>query len=135
MVAAWGGYVFITNLIPLYVLVTILCGRYSNRLYIAYCIFYSLGTLLAMQITFVGFNAIQSSEHFASLGIFGFLQVYVFLNWVRAFLGPRKFKQLFSLALLVSAIALVIILYLKGSINPWTGISTSHTFYIQQLFI
>ena len=32
MVAAWGGYVFIINIIPIYVVVMILGGRYSPRL-------------------------------------------------------------------------------------------------------
>ena len=32
-VSAWGGYVFIINLIPLHVFVLILMGKYSNRIY------------------------------------------------------------------------------------------------------
>lgn len=35
MVSAWGGYVFITNLIPLHVFVLLLMGRFSARLYIS----------------------------------------------------------------------------------------------------
>lgn len=34
MVSAWGGYVFIINLIPLHVLTLILIGRYCSKLYI-----------------------------------------------------------------------------------------------------
>ena len=34
MVSAWGGYVFITNLIPLHVLVVLLMGRFSAKIYI-----------------------------------------------------------------------------------------------------
>ena len=30
-VSAWGGYVFIINLVPLHVFVLLLMGRYSNR--------------------------------------------------------------------------------------------------------
>lgn len=33
-VSAWGGYVFIINLIPLHVFVLLLMGRYSRRVYI-----------------------------------------------------------------------------------------------------
>lgn len=50
MVAAWGGYVFIINIIPIYVVVMVVAGRYSSRLYIAYSTFYALGSLLAMQV-------------------------------------------------------------------------------------
>lgn len=31
MVSAWGGYVFIINLIPLYVLAMLVSGNYSHR--------------------------------------------------------------------------------------------------------
>ena len=34
MVSAWGGYVFIINLIPLHVFVLIIMGRFSHRIYI-----------------------------------------------------------------------------------------------------
>ena len=50
MVAAWGGYVFITNMIPLHALVLVLMGRFSERLYVAYSSFYVIGTLASMQI-------------------------------------------------------------------------------------
>lgn len=70
MVAAWGGYVFITNMIPLHALVLIAMGRYSPRLYVAYTSWFALGTLGSMQIPFVGFLPIRSSEHMSALGIY-----------------------------------------------------------------
>ena len=75
MAASWGGYIFIINLIPIYVVVMLFTGRYSVRLYVAYCTFYLLGMLLAMQIRFIGFQHVQSSEHMAALGTFALLQV------------------------------------------------------------
>lgn len=69
MVAAWGGYVFITNMIPLHAFVLVLMNRYSSRLYVAYNSWYALGTLASMQIPFVGFLPIRSSEHMAALGM------------------------------------------------------------------
>ena len=33
-VSAWGGYVFIINLVPLHVFVLLLMGRYSSRVYV-----------------------------------------------------------------------------------------------------
>lgn len=62
-VAAWGGYVFIINIIPIHVLALLITGRYSSRVYVAYSTFYLLGTLLAMQVSFVGFQPVYSSEH------------------------------------------------------------------------
>jgi len=68
MVAAWGGYVFITNLIPLHVFALLCMGRYSNRAYVAYSSWYAVGTLASMQVPFVGFQPMRSSEHMAALG-------------------------------------------------------------------
>ena len=33
-VSAWGGYVFIINLIPLHIFALLLMGRYSSRIYV-----------------------------------------------------------------------------------------------------
>jgi dolichyl-diphosphooligosaccharide--protein glycosyltransferase len=38
-------------------------GRFSHRIYIAYSTLYCVGTILSMQISFVGFQPVQSSEH------------------------------------------------------------------------
>lgn len=92
MVACWGGYIFLINLIPVYVLVMLFSGRYSNRLYVAYSTFYVLGTLLSMQIRFVGFNAVQTSEHLGAFGTFGLLNLYVMASWVRGFTGRKVFN-------------------------------------------
>jgi dolichyl-diphosphooligosaccharide--protein glycosyltransferase len=74
MVVSWGGYVFIINILPIHVLMMILSGRYSSRIYIAYSTFYPLATLLAMQVPFVGFNAVKKAESVASHGMFFLLQ-------------------------------------------------------------
>ncbi|VAH63448.1 unnamed protein product [Triticum turgidum subsp. durum] len=66
MVCSWGGYTFIINLIPMHVLLCIVTGRYSSRLYVAYAPLVVLGTLLAALVPVVGFNAVLTSEHFAS---------------------------------------------------------------------
>jgi len=124
MVSAWGGYVFIINLIPLYVFILLITGRFSSRLYVAYCTFYTLGTLLSMQITFVGFQAVQSSEHMAALGVFGLLQLHNGLNWIQSLLTPQTYKKFFRFTILsvfsLLGIALVAATA-TGYISPWTG--------------
>ena len=69
MVASWGGYVFITNLIPLHAFVLICMGRYTPRLYVSYTTWYGLGTLASFQIPFVGFMPVRSNDHMAALGM------------------------------------------------------------------
>ena len=55
MVAAWGGYSFIINMIPVVVLGCMFIGKFNMRIYVAYSVFYTLGSLMAMLITFVNF--------------------------------------------------------------------------------
>ncbi|KAJ6888121.1 hypothetical protein NC652_029217 [Populus alba x Populus x berolinensis] len=125
MVSAWGGYVFIINLIPLYVLVLLITGRYSMRLYVAYNCMYVLGMLLAMQIRFVGFQHVQSGEHMAAMGVFFLMQVFYFLEWVKYLLNDKKLFKAFlritvTCAVGVGAIALGVGTA-SGYISPWTG--------------
>jgi len=89
-VSAWGGYVFIINLIPLHVLVLVLMGRYSSRLYVSYCSFYVIGTLSSMIVPFVGFQPIETSEHMAALGVFGLLQIIAFVEYLRTQLSGNQ---------------------------------------------
>ncbi|XP_057545335.1 dolichyl-diphosphooligosaccharide--protein glycosyltransferase subunit STT3B [Amaranthus tricolor] len=125
MVSAWGGYVFIINLIPLYVLVLLVTGRYSMRLYVAYNCMYVVGMLLAMQIRFVGFQHVQSGEHMAAMGVFFLIQVFYFLDWVKHLLSDTKLFQMFLRITVTSAISLGVVVLGVGSasgyISPWTG--------------
>ncbi|CAG8592467.1 2295_t:CDS:2 [Funneliformis mosseae] len=124
MVAAWGGYVFIINLIPLHAFVLILMGRFSSRLYVAYSSFYVLGTLMSMQIPFVGFQATRTSEHMAAMGIFFLLQIIAFVELVRSHLASKQFRILFKSFIVLSFIIMfsaLVLLTLGGYIAPWTG--------------
>ncbi|EMP29617.1 Dolichyl-diphosphooligosaccharide--protein glycosyltransferase subunit STT3A [Chelonia mydas] len=124
MVSSWGGYVFLINLIPLHVLVLMLTGRFSHRIYVAYCTVYCLGTILSMQISFVGFQPVLSSEHMAALGVFGLCQIHAFVDYLRSKLNPQQFEILFrSVISLVGFVLLTIgaVLMLTGKISPWTG--------------
>lgn len=124
MVSAWGGYVFITNLIPLHVFVLLLMGRYSPRLYTAYTTWYALGTLASMQIPFVGFLPIRSNDHMAGLGVFGLIQLVALGAYVRSNVPSAQFKSFFavSIVLVVSLGVLgLFALTAAGWIAPWTG--------------
>uniref|UniRef100_A0A0D6R1I2 dolichyl-diphosphooligosaccharide--protein glycotransferase n=1 Tax=Araucaria cunninghamii TaxID=56994 RepID=A0A0D6R1I2_ARACU len=125
MVSAWGGYIFIINLIPIYVLVLLVTGRYSLRLYIAYNCMYILGMLLAMQIRFVGFQHVQSGEHMAAMGVFFLMQVFYFVDWVKHQLDDPKLFQAFLKITVTGAVGaggLALGLGMaSGYISPWTG--------------
>jgi len=44
-------------------------GRFTNRLYVGYSSWYAIGTLASMQVPFVGFQPVSTSEHMGALGI------------------------------------------------------------------
>ncbi|VDM07516.1 unnamed protein product [Wuchereria bancrofti] len=137
MVSAWGGYLFIINLIPLHVLTLILIGRYCSKLYIgkfdefwsislfpAYTTFYVLGQIMAMQVPFVGFQPVKTSEHMAAAGIFGLLQVIAALKYMQHRVSRKEFITLFfggvSLVFVLGISTIVLLTY-AGYIAPWSG--------------
>ncbi|KAI0690977.1 oligosaccharyl transferase STT3 subunit [Cytidiella melzeri] len=124
MVAAWGGYAFITNMIPLHGLALILMGRYSSRLYVAYSSWYAIGTLASMQVPFVGFQPIRTSEHMGALGVFGLLQIMAFAELVRSHVSSKQFQTLLYVSVVGAGIlgtAGIVGLTYNGWIAPWTG--------------
>ncbi|KFB38788.1 AGAP000434-PA-like protein [Anopheles sinensis] len=124
MVSSWGGYVFLINLIPLHVLALMATGRFTHRVYIAYSTLYTIGTILSMQISFVGFQPVQSSEHMLAFGVFGLCQLHAFVDYVRSAVPREHFDLLFqALVVTIASIAalLGLVLTVTGKISPWTG--------------
>lgn len=70
MVAAWGGYVFVLNLVGVHASTLVLLGRYSTKLHRAYTCFYLIGTFLAVQIPVVGWTPLKSMEQLGPLVAF-----------------------------------------------------------------
>ncbi|CAG9971292.1 unnamed protein product [Clonostachys byssicola] len=124
MVASWGGYAFITCLLPLHAFVLIGMGRFSNRLYVSYTTWYALGTIASMQIPFVGFLPVKTSEHMPALGIFGLVQLVGLLQYVRSSMSAKQF-QTFVITVLVGAVGIglagLVGLTSLGYIAPWSG--------------
>uniref|UniRef100_H2YNQ1 Dolichyl-diphosphooligosaccharide--protein glycosyltransferase subunit STT3A n=1 Tax=Ciona savignyi TaxID=51511 RepID=H2YNQ1_CIOSA len=124
MVSSWGGYVFLINLIPIHVLACIVTGRFSHRIYVAYTTVYCVGTILSMQISFVGFQPVQTSEHMGALGVFGICQIVSFVAYLKSKLSAAHYAIFWqALYYLVGAIffGAVGFLTLSGKIAPWTG--------------
>lgn len=104
--------------------VLLIIGRYSERIYVSYSVFYILGTVMSMQIPFVGFQPIRTSEHMAAAGTFALLQAYAFLNYIRSKLSKSQFRQFFILAVVLAAglvFASVVFLTYAGYVAPWSG--------------
>ncbi|KAL9637521.1 MAG: hypothetical protein Q9164_002136 [Protoblastenia rupestris] len=124
MVSAWGGYVFITNLLPLHTFTLICMGRYSPRLYVSYSSWFTLGTLASMQVPFVGFLPIRSSEHMSALGVFGLIQLVAFVEFIRQQVPSKQFQTLlrgFIFAVFAVSLGFLVLLTVSGVIAPWSG--------------
>lgn len=83
-----------------------------------------MGTILSMQIPFVGFQPIRTSEHMAAMGIFCLLQAVGFLYYVRSKLTKAAFKKFFLVALGIAAVIGVLgltALSYAGYVAPWSG--------------
>jgi hypothetical protein len=57
--ASNSGYVFLINSIPMHVLALMA----THRIYVTYSTLYCVDTVLSVQISFVGFQPVQASEH------------------------------------------------------------------------
>ena len=97
---------------------------HHNRIYVAYVTFYLLGLVMSMQVPFVGFQPIRTSEHMAAAGVFALLNAYGLLKYLQARLTGRQFKKLFFAAVVASAglvFVLVVLLTYLGYVAPWSG--------------
>ncbi|RMZ56966.1 hypothetical protein APUTEX25_005028 [Auxenochlorella protothecoides] len=131
MVASWGGYSFIVNLLPIHCLASIVLGRVSTGLYVAYAPFAILGALAALNIPVIGFNAVLMSEHFASFAVFGILHAAFAIKWIKETLPPRTYEAAKRVVWTVgTAVAGVILVLVTGYVTAsptfgWTGRSLS----------
>ena len=131
MVASWGGYSFIVNLLPIHCLACIVFGRVSYKLYVAYAPFVIMGALACMNIPVIGFNAVLMSEHFASFLVFGLLHVVLLVQYTKSCLTPDAFNAAKRATLTfgtvaASAFVLVVVSYVAASPTfGWTGRSLS----------
>lgn len=93
------------------------------RVYVAYSVFYVLGSCLALQIPFVGFAVIRSSEHLASHAVFFICQGYVLINWIRAQISEQQFVKI-SRAIVATGVGIgvVVVFYVTMTgITRWSG--------------
>ncbi|CAN1788917.1 Dolichyl-diphosphooligosaccharide--protein glycosyltransferase subunit STT3A [Linum perenne] len=98
MVCSWGGYTFIINLIPMHVLLCIVIGRYSSRLYIAY----------------------------APL-VFIIIHVVALVHYIKGILSPKMFKVAVTLVVSVglavccAVIGVLIAVVASSPTKGWSG--------------
>jgi len=124
MALSWGGYVFISNCIPLFTCGLIALGRYSWRLHITYSIWAIFGTIFAASIPFVHEKCLIKPEHFAMLITFFAIQVWGLFTRFHSFFSKETFSTLIvSSALILPGAFLVILAFgiSTGLISGFSG--------------
>ena len=77
-----------------------------------------------MQVPFVGFLPLRTSEHMAALGVFGLVQLVAFVEIVRKLVPGKQFQLLlraFVVVAFAASLAVLVLLTFSGWIAPWTG--------------
>lgn len=145
MVAVWGGYIFVLNLIGAHAGILILvaiftCNQTSlERIYGPFTIFYIVGTAGAVHVPVVGWAPFKSLEQLAPFIIFIFLQVDLFAQWlcrrrgVKSLTSVAAYEVRFSVyaATGVVLVAIAAILLPTGYFGPLSarvrGLFVPHT--------
>jgi len=137
MVAAWGGYTFVLNMVGLSAAVMVVTGNFTPNLHKSYSIFYLIGTLGAIQFPVVGLAPLKSLEQLGPMGIFFWLQLLMIIHRFKKMnrdLDERKIHEfqfmVYSVAVLVFAVV-VGLLMPKGYLGPLSsrirGLFVQHT--------
>lgn len=136
MVAAWGGYVFVINLIGVHVGLLIALGRHSSKLHAAYSAFYVVGTALATTIPVVGTAPLRNIEQLGPLLVFFGIQLVEYCERIRIkqklSIGKSWLLRLrvFGMAAILGA-GIVTLLYPTGYFGPISsrvrGLFVKHT--------
>lgn len=136
MVAAWGGYVFVINLIGVHASFLVLVGRFTGKLHKAYTSFYTVGTLLAIQVPVVGWTPLKSLEQLGPFVTFAGMQLLEYCRRQQV-AQTLSFKELWKLRIrlfsMLGAVFLVLIFLLAptGYFGPFSsrirGLFVKHT--------
>lgn len=105
--AAWGGYIFVLNLIGVHAAVLVALGRYSPKVYLSYTLFYVIGTFLAVQVPVVGWTPLKSLEQLGPGAVFVLYQLLRLCDFIKDGKEMTRFQML-QLRIKVFAVAGVV---------------------------
>lgn len=137
MVAVWGGYIFVLNMVGCHAGFLVLLGRYSTGVYRSYSLFFCLGTSLAIYtLPVVGWTPLKSLEQMGPLVVFLGYQLIEICEIVKRKKGLNR-KQAWALRVglflgggLISAL-LIYLLAPSGYFGPLSarvrGLLVKHT--------
>lgn len=115
MVATWGGYVFVLNMIGLHAAILVGLGRFNTKIYLSFSLFYIIGTALAIQIPVVGWTPLKSLEQLGCFAVFvGYQILFITERMVqkRQLTGAKAWNFRMRLYALVVVAGAIIVLFL-----------------------
>ena len=136
MVATWGGYVFVLNMIGLHAAALVAMGRFRFEIWAAYSIFYVLGTVLAMQIPVVGWTPLKSLEQLGPGVVFLayqllFVSEFLRKRWKLSRLEGWKLRIKIFVGAFILLVVGVVVLAPSGYFGPLSsrvrGLFVKHT--------
>ena len=127
----WGGYTFIINLIPIHALALLIIDKFNWKLYTGYSMFIVNGTVLAMVLPVIGFNAVETSEHFSGFFVLALMNGVALVKYLKRTLTREAYKKAFRLFVTTSVavmgvVSLAVITFAMTSPTlRWSGRSLS----------
>eukprot|EP01129_Flabellula_baltica_P013803 TRINITY_DN648_c0_g1_i1.p1 TRINITY_DN648_c0_g1~~TRINITY_DN648_c0_g1_i1.p1 ORF type:complete len:736 (+),score=167.01 TRINITY_DN648_c0_g1_i1:144-2351(+) len=114
MVAAWGAYPFVLNMIGVHAALLVILGRFNGSVHKAYSLFFIIGTAGAIQFPIVGLQPLKSMEQIGPLAVFLGMQVLQLAEMLRGDKSDREFRsfrlKVIGVAVLVAAVFIAVVL-------------------------
>ncbi|OHS92951.1 Oligosaccharyl transferase STT3 subunit family protein [Tritrichomonas foetus] len=119
----WGGYVFVSNCIPLLTAGLVAIGQYSWRLHVSYSIWTVFGTLLTSSIPFIAEKTLSKPEHFAAIGVFAVLQIWGLFTVLKKYFTVPSYTSIVVSSIMILPIFLISLVTIGVSTGLLGGFS------------
>jgi len=97
MAFTWGGYVYVTNCLPLFVIISIAIGMFSWKLSFSYLTWFVFGTLIPSSLPFIREKVLCRPEHLLSILTFFFVIIYSLFMVIKSLIPNSSFHRILSL--------------------------------------
>eukprot|EP00920_Eleutheroschizon_duboscqi_P033478 GHVT01080575.1.p1 GENE.GHVT01080575.1~~GHVT01080575.1.p1 ORF type:complete len:376 (-),score=17.97 GHVT01080575.1:525-1652(-) len=109
MVTCWGAYVFIINTVAIYIIALTIFGRLKSRHIVVYLVYYVITTILCLNVPFVTFATVLSSEHMPSHGVFLLLTAIWLKRYLEEMVSKGAVRNLAKAIVSLAALSFVVI--------------------------
>ena len=126
----WGGYVFVSNCIPLFVLGLLSLGLFSWRLYISYTVWAVVGTIFSYAVPFIDDKLFKKPEHFLIYVIFILVQMWGLFTLLRYCTKKESYNSIVVASIMI--LPLFVLIFITLSLS--TGLISGFSGRLMQMF-